>query len=284
VITHRLHNRADLGRLLGGLSSWDADSAGGAVPGLHVGDVGWALRDPDEAWSLHGWWDNATLLAVALCEGPVARPRVSPRHVSDRPLAEAVVNVVEALPGDRLWSDAPRGTQLRDVFESRGWLDDADDPWVCLHLDLRSWGGPSVPADEAHTCVGDRVAVQVAGFEGSSFTEEKWRRMSAGSVYRPSLDLVVREIEGTATAAGTAWLGVPGGSAVLEPVATHRDHRRAGHGTRLVQALAAACRDAAAQGVTVWTPRANGAAVAAYRAAGFAVVAEATSVWLDRSP
>jgi ribosomal protein S18 acetylase RimI-like enzyme len=282
VITHRLHNRTELGRLLSGLSVWDADPARGAVPGLHVGDVGWALRDPDESWSLHGWWDDGELLAVALCQGSVARPRVSPQHLPDRRLAEAVVDVVEALPGDQLWSDAPRNTELRVVFESRGWLDDAEDPWVCLHLDLRGWDGPSVAADEAHMCVRDRVGVQVAGFEGSSFTEEKWRRMSAGSAYRPRLDLVVRDSGGTATAAGTAWLGTPGGLAILEPVATHRLHRRAGHGTRLVQALAAACRAESAQGVTVWTPRANGAAVAAYRAAGFCVVAEATAVWLDR--
>jgi hypothetical protein len=196
VITHRLHNRTELGRLLSGLSVWDADPARGAVPGLHVGDVGWALRDPDESWSLHGWWDDAELLAVALCEGSVARPRVSPQHLPDRRLAEAVVDVVEALPGDQLWSDAPRNTELRVVFESRGWLDDAEDPWVCLHLDLRGWDGPSVAADEAHMCVRDRVGVQVAGFEGSSFTEEKWRRMSAGSAYRPRLDLVVRDSGG----------------------------------------------------------------------------------------
>lgn len=280
MVTHKLHSREDHGTLLAGLVAWDAD--GGPVPGLHLGDVGWAMRDPDDAWTLHGWWDDATLVAAALCEGPTARPRVAPQHRNDRRLAEAVADVVAALHGDQLWSDAALGTALREVLTDRGWVDDADDPWACLHLDLRTWRGRPVAAKEARTCISDRVAVQVAGFDGSSFTEEKWHRMAAGPGYRPALDLVVRDGDGPAAAAGTAWLGAPRGSAILEPVATHRDYRRSGHGTRTVHALAAACRDHGATGLTVWTPCSNEAAVAAYQAAGFAIVSEATAVWLNR--
>ena len=36
----------------------------------------------------------------------------------------------------------------------------------------------------------DRVAVQRAGFERSTFTEAAWQRMAAGPGYRRDLDLV----------------------------------------------------------------------------------------------
>lgn len=278
MLTHRHHGRDDHDQLVSALATWDA---GGPVPGLHVGDVCWALRDPDEDWSLEGWWEGSTLVALALCEGPIARPRVAPDHLADRAVARAVADVVEDLPGEDVWSDARPGTALRDELVDRGWVDDGD-PWACLYLGLDSWDPTPVRSEEAHTCVADRVGVQFAGFANSSFTEEKWRRMTGTAGYRPALDLVVRDEDGTATATGTAWLSVPGGTAIMEPVATHRDHRGAGHGTRIVHALTSACRDQGASGVNVWTPCSNEAAVATYRSAGFAVVAETSAVQLDR--
>jgi len=281
VLTHRVHCREDVGPLLRELAAWDA--GGGPVPGLHVGDLGWSLRDPDEVFSVHGWWDGEELLAVALCEGPLARPRVARRRLADREVAEAVADTVGSLEGEQVWSEAASGSALRAVFIERGWVDD-DDPWAGLHVDLRSWDVPPVPAGEARSCLADRVEVQRAGFDTSTFTEEKWHRMAASSVYRPELDLVVRDEDGVAVATGTAWLGVAGGTAILEPISTHRDHRRAGHGTRLVHALASACRDQGAAGLNVWTPCRQVGAVPAYEAAGLSVFGTATDVRLDRRP
>lgn len=70
-----------------------------------------------------------------------------------------------------------------------------------------------------------------------------------------------------AAIAGAWWAG-EGATAILEPVATHRDHRGRGWGVRVVTALITRLRDLGASGVTVCTPLSYVGAIATYRAAG----------------
>lgn len=274
MIEHRVVARPDQAGLVAAMAPWDA--AGAPVPALHPGDLGWSLRDPDGVAAVHAWWEAGELVAVALTEGSVARPRLAPGRQDDAAVGAAVADVVDALPGPRAWCDREPGgdNALAAALADRGWVPDAEEPWVCLHLDLTTWPGPDddATAERADGCPEDRVAAQLAGFANSTFSLEKWGRMAAGPVYDPGLDLLVRAADGSPAASGTAWLAVRGGTALLEPISTHRDHRRAGHARRVVHALAAACRERGAGGVTVWTPQGNEGAVPAYAAAGMVVV------------
>ncbi len=281
MVEHRLHTADDWAAPIRALERWDA--GGGPVTGLHAGDLGWALRQAGDDM-LHGWWEDDVLVAVALTEGPVARPRTAPDRTEDRDLAERVAAQIEALPGPELWSDADAGTALRDLLHERGWGADTGDPWVALHLPLA--GGlldVAEEAEEARGCVADRVLVQRSGFQGSTFTEEKWHRMAAGPGYRPELDLLVRTADGAPAAAATAWVGADGGTAILEPVATHPDHRRGGHARHVVLACARAAHRLGATDLCVATPARNDAAVNAYTRSGFTVVERFTAMTLGRA-
>ena len=89
---------------------------------------------------------------------------------------------------------------------------------------------PRVRPLAGETDVADRVAVQRAAFESSTFSVPRWRLMAAGPAYDRQLDLLARDEDGTPVAAGTAWSAGPGRCGLLEPVGTHRDHQRRGHG------------------------------------------------------
>jgi GNAT superfamily N-acetyltransferase len=173
------------------------------------------------------------------------------------------------MPGDQLWAEPPPATALRLELTSRGWDLDPE-PWVTLHADGERWqplaGRPVRRGDQDLT---GRVAVQRNGFVRSTFDEPSWHRMAAGPGFRADLDLVVLDHDGRAAAAGTGWLSVPGAPAILEPLATHPDHRGQGLGRAAVGAIVDACLAAGASGVSVCTPMTNTPAVATYVAAGF---------------
>jgi GNAT superfamily N-acetyltransferase len=123
--------------------------------------------------------------------------------------------------------------------------------------------------------------VQRQGFVRSTFDEPSWHRMAAGPGFRADLDLVVMDGDEPA-AAGTGWLSVDGGTAILEPLATHPDHRGKGFGRAAVAAIVDACLAAGASGVSVVTPRSNEAAVATYVAAGFRPVETVQGLTIKR--
>jgi ribosomal protein S18 acetylase RimI-like enzyme len=114
-----------------------------------------------------------------------------------------------------------------------------------------------------------RAAVQRAAFDRSTFTEERWHAMAAGSAYADARCLVAYDEQDTPVAAATAWSAGPGRPGLLEPVGVHRDHRGHGHGKAISIAAAAALRQMGSSSATVCTPSANVGAVAAYRSAGF---------------
>ena len=88
----------------------------------------------------------------------------------------------------------------------------------------------------------------------------------------------------TATRSGTAWWAGPGATAILEPVASHRDQRGRGWGVRVVTALVTRLRDLGASGVTVCTPLDYVGAIATYRAAGLHEVEHLRSLVRPATP
>lgn len=88
-------------------------------------------------------------------------------------------------------------------------------------------------------------------------------------MFTPRFDLLARNDDGVPVAAATFWFSGPGACARLEPMGTHPDHRRQGHGRRLIAAAARLLAEAGASGIGVTTPMSNEGAVALYRAAGF---------------
>lgn len=273
--------RADVPRLLAAIDAWPDRAR--PVTGLHPGDLGWSLRLPDDEvqGAIRAWWDHDDLLAYGLVEGVFGRYAVRPGREADATLAEALAGSCEELEGDEVFADVPAGTAVHDLLAARGWTLDPD-PWVALHADFSSWA-PAVDLTdvrvvEAADAVAERVAVQRAGFERSTFTEDAWHRMVAGPGYRRDLDLVVRTPDGRPAAIATAWWPGAGSTAILEPVATHRDLRGQGWGARVVAAVVTRLRDLGAPGVSVTTPADFTAAVATYRSAGLHDVAEVRSL------
>jgi predicted N-acetyltransferase YhbS len=280
MIQRRTHDRGSVGELLAGMSAWPHPER--VAAGLHPGDLGWHLRLADDALegAFVGWWDGEDLLAVALLEGVVGRFAVQPGRDRDADLGDQVAQVCRALVGDEVYVDLRPETATRRVLVGEGWTLDPD-PWVALHTDLGRWR-PAVDLDgarvvEAADDVAARVAVQRSGFENSTFTEEAWQRMAAGPAYRRELDLVV-VADGVAVSIATAWWAGVGATAILEPVATHHEHRAQGWGVRAVTALVTRLRDLGASGVTVCTPLDYTGAIATYRAAGLRPVEHFTSL------
>jgi predicted N-acetyltransferase YhbS len=280
VIARRTHDRTSAGELLAAMGAWPhPERVAGA---LHQGDLGWHLRFDDEAieGAFVGWWDGDTLLAVGLLEGVLGRFAVQPGRERDVDLAEHIAQACRALPGGEVFADLRAETATRRILTGEGWTLDPD-PWVVLHADLYRWSPAVEPGEatvvEAADAVADRVAVQRAGFEKSTFTEEAWHRMAAGPGYRRDLDLVM-VAGGTPVSIATAWWAGQGATAILEPVATHHDHRAHGWGVRAVTALVSRLRDLGASGVTVSTPIDYVGAIATYRAAGLVPVEHIRSV------
>lgn len=271
VVRHEVLDRDGVATVVPELQRWYAGAT--YATGVHPGDVGWHLRVADDvlSGSVHAWWGDGGLAAVAFVEDVVVRAQPHPALAGDAAVAGAVAEVVDAVPGPQVWADVPCGSALRHELVARGWSLDPD-PWVVLHAVGSTWvrtdrGEVTRGADD----VAGRVGVQRAGFERSTFDVPSWHRMAAGPGFRAELDLVVRA-DGAAAAAGTAWLSVPGGPAVLEPIATHPDHRGRGFGRAVSAALVGACLGLGACGVSVVTPVSNAAAVAAYRGAGMVPV------------
>jgi ribosomal protein S18 acetylase RimI-like enzyme len=280
LIERRAHDRTTVSELVAAMSAWPHPDRVAAE--LHHGDLGWHLRLDDDTiqGAFAGWWDDDDLLAVGLLEGAVGRFAVRPGLDRDVELGEHVAQACRDLEGEEVYADLRAETATRRILVGEGWYLDPE-PWVALHADLDTWS-PTAGLDgtsviEAVGAVDARVAVQRAGFENSTFSAEAWQRMSAGPGYRPDLDLVL-VAGGTPVSVATAWCAGEGATAILEPVATHRDHRGQGHGVRVVTASMRRLRELGASGVTVCTPLDNVGAIATYRAAGLRPVEQLTSL------
>lgn len=271
------------------LCGWEP--VGGYLGQLHIGDVGWMLRLPDDVVDagLHVWRDDrGAIVAVGLLHSPqVLALGVDPRLHLHVPLGERLAaDAVEVLSGGDMYVDAPFAAAVRTVLAAEGW-DLDDDPWPAFYRPLTVADASGTDADAVPVRSDDdlagRVAVQRVMFAATQSDETSWQRMRASASYDPDLDILLRA-EGVPVAAATAWSAGPGRCGLLEPVGTHRDHRGAGYGRRALIAACAALARAGASGVAVFTPGSNAPAVALYRSCGFRTVGLVASMRSATSP
>lgn len=260
--------------VLSELASWQQD---GLPVQLHPGDLGWQFRFGPAALAgaLRVWTVRGTAVAIGfLDEASLIRMAVRPSAEQDEELAQALVCDLEdpargVLTGDRVVVEARFGVALRSLLHQRGWVD--GDPWTPLTRDLQD---PVEVLDLRVEIIGpdraaERVAVQRAAFDGSSFTAGLWTVMSRSPAYRRARCLVGYDGQDNAVAAVTVWSAGAGRPGLLEPMGVHRDHRGHGYGTAITLAAASTLRDMGACSATVATPTSNAGAVATYASAGF---------------
>ncbi len=270
-----------LGALVAGLSSWQQD---GLPVQLHPGDLGWQWRfgSITLAEALRVWTADDTTMAIGFVgDASLIRMAIAPSADHDEELAQALLRDLEdpargILDAHKLIVEARFGTAFRSLLHSHGWVD--DDPWTPLVRDL------SDPVDArglrveivGPERVDDRVTVQRAAFDRSTFTAARWDEMSQSSAYQQGRCLVGFDGQDNAVAAVTVWSAGPGRPGLLEPMGVHRDHRSHGYGTAISVAAAAALQDVGASSAAVATPSSNEGAVATYAAAGFRRMPEVT--------
>ncbi len=262
-------NRDEITPALQALNSWTPPAD---LPGpLHSGDLGWALR-LDELVT-HLWLDGQTPVAVGFLDGPVMRLSLSPG--TDESL---LIEDVEKLTGEgEAWCDG------LEALEQHGWKPEEEQPWVRLAVPASAVAAGAVP-DLDPADVADRVAVQRAGFANSTFTVERWQRMRDSRAGHACVEVLIRTPTGEPASAVTGWLAGPGRCALIEPMATHPDHRGRGYGRAALARVCAALVQRGASGVAVLTPATNTAAVGVYRSAGFTVVGEQRDLYRAGDP
>ena len=263
-----------LGALVEDLASWQQE---GLAVQLHSGDLGWHWRFGSAALAeaLRVWTVDDTTVAIGFVDDDaVIRMAVAPSADRDEELAEELVRDLEdptraVRDAARVTVEARFGTAFRSRLRRRGW--DEVDPWTPLVRDLRD------PVEESGLRVEvvgpgqvkDRVAVQLAAFDRSTFTTEKWHEMAQAPAYARARCLLGYDRHDHPVAAVTVWSAGPGRPGLLEPMGVHRDHRGHGHGTAICLAAARALRDLGSSSATVATSSSNAAGVATYAKAGY---------------
>jgi ribosomal protein S18 acetylase RimI-like enzyme len=263
-----------LSEAVGVLREWQYE---GAPMQLHPGDLGWFWRFGAEATAaaVRTWSQDGQILAVGLLDSPnLLRMTIAPDAQRDEELAQQLVADMNqpahgVFTQGTVYVEAPTGVLVQDLLSEDGWS--TDELWTPLRRDLTEpVKDPGVRIEvigpgQAHV----RAAVQRAAFDRSTFTDERWHTMAAGSPYADARCLVAYDDQANAVAAVTVWsagLGKPG---LLEPMGVHREHRGHGYGKAISVAAAAALRELGSSSAIVCTPSSNVGAVAAYKSAGF---------------
>ncbi|MFI6422622.1 GNAT family N-acetyltransferase [Streptomyces sp. NPDC050842] len=263
-----------LGEALDVLREWQDE---GAPAQLHPGDLGWFWRSGAEATAaaVRTWSRDGRILAVGLLDGPgLLRLTIAPDARQDEELARRLVDDVAepergVLPGGKASIEAPMDALVQDLLSGAGWR--ADELWTPLRRDLTEpVDDPGVRIEVAGPeRAGAFAAVLRSAFDVSTFTEERWHVMAAGSAYADARCLIAYDDQGDAVAAVTVWSAGPGKPGLLEPMGVHREHRGQGHGRAISLAAAAALRELGSSSAIVGTPSSNVGAVATYESAGF---------------
>ncbi|MEU6788307.1 GNAT family N-acetyltransferase [Nonomuraea angiospora] len=275
-----------LSEVVGVLREWQYE---GAPMQLHPGDLGWFWRFGAEATAaaVRTWSRDGRILAIGLLDQPdLLRLTIAPDAQRDEELARRLAeDVTEPERGVLIEGkanvEAPMRALVQDLLSENGW--NADEPWTPLRRDLTEpVKDPGVRIEvigpeRAHV----RSAVQRASFDGSTFTDERWHAMAAGSPYADARCLVAYDDQGDAVAAVTVWSAGPGRPGLLEPMGVHREHRGHGHGKAITVAAAAALQELGSSSAIVCTPSSNVGAVATYRSAGFQPLPEIRDKYRD---
>ncbi|GGU02154.1 GNAT family N-acetyltransferase [Streptomyces lateritius] len=263
-----------LSKLVGVLRGWQDD---GAPMQLHPGDLGWFWRFGAEATAaaVRAWSRDGQILAIGLLDGPeLLRLTIAPDAQRDEELAHQLVEDLTepergVLMKGKVYVEAPMGALVQDLLFEDGW--NTDEPWTPLRRDLTEpVKDPGVRIkvigpEQAHV----RTGVQRASFDRSTFTDERWHAMAAGTPYADARCLVAYDDQGNAVAAVTVWSAGPGKPGLLEPMGVHRNHRGHGYGKAITVAAAASLQELESSSAIVCTPSSNAGAVATYKAAGF---------------
>ncbi|MGC4191178.1 MAG: GNAT family N-acetyltransferase [Thermomicrobiales bacterium] len=253
--------------------------------GMQAGDFGWLLRN-GAAWMTQRFLvctdDGGEIVAGGFREGDDGLwLQVDPARFFDASMAQVIVDGLQEV-GLREVSGPAAPSAVRAELARRGATVDPD-PWPHLWKPLTDADLAEVPnvfSTGEEALIAERIAVQRSAFANSTFTREKWDAMAAGPLFRSELDLVALNDAGTGVSALTAWLPEGMSCGVIEPMGTHRDHWRQGHGTRVLRASFAALRQLGATGVRVGVERKNAPAIAAYLHVGFRVVGYDTTLRL----
>ncbi len=256
-------------RAISALAAWEPE--GGCGTGIHAGDLGWASRLDEVEPRI---WENESgdVVAVGLSESAEEiYLSIAPTHRHDLALAQTMRSDLAGVPA----VDAPVESTLRALLVADG-RRASDSPWTVLYRatapeDLEVTDDAAAPLD-GPVDVADRVAVQRASFERSTFTVERWRQLAASTAYDGRFELLLRTPSGEPAAAATGWSSRPGSCGLLEPVGTMPEHRGHGYGRRVVLAVCRALARAGATGVRVMTPGTNEAAVRLYQSCGFRTI------------
>ena len=248
---------------------------------LHPGDLGWNWSHGAEvtAATVRTWRRDGRLVAIGLLDEPrVLRMAIAPESGDDDELAQQLLADVSqprrgVLPAGEASIEARFGDAFRASVVADGWVD--GEAWTPLVRDLTQPVEDSglrvevVGAEPAPERLRDRVSVQRASFDTSTFTEERWRAMASGPAYADARCLVAYDDAGAAVATATVWSAAPGRPGLIEPLGAHRDHRGRGHGRAITLACASALRELGSSSALVCTPSANVRGVATYVSAGF---------------
>ena len=243
---------------------------------LHPGDLGWNWSFGAEATAaaIRIWSRDGQILAVGFMDSPsLVRLAVAPDARDDQELVHQMVldlgEPERVLPQGDASVEARFGGFFCESLVARGWV--GGESWTPLRRDLTEPVGESglAIAVVGTELVRERAALQRASFEGSTFSEDRWRAMAKGVPYADARCLIAYDEDNTAVAVVTVWSAGPGRPGLLEPMGVHRDHRGHGYGTAITLAAATALRQMGSSSATVCTRSANVGAVATYRSAGF---------------
>jgi GNAT superfamily N-acetyltransferase len=214
-----------------------------------------------------------------LDEPDLLRLAFAPEALDDEELSRRIVDDCSdpgrgVLIEGKVYFEAPTAGVIQELLTKDGWT--LDEPWQPLRRDL---AGPVEDGGLTIETVGpdsaaERTAIQRASFDGSTFTDDRWHAMAAGTPYATARCLLGRDAQGTAVAGVTVWSAGEGKPGLLEPMGVHRDHRGRGYGQAITLAAAAALRELGASSALVSTPCFNVGAVATYESAGFAPLAQ----------
>jgi ribosomal protein S18 acetylase RimI-like enzyme len=265
-------DRAGVAELLREMAAWTP--AGAPADTVHIGDLGWHLRFEDEivAGTIVRWDRGGDLVAVAIREETSAWLALAPSVGTDPVFAAEFAPAVTALlgAGEARLTVAPDWPVAKLLGEA-GW--ETELRWPVFVRDLAA--APAWPSGAelvTPQTAAERVAVQRSAFDGSTFSVPRWEQMMSAPAGEFAVDLLVRDADGYAAAAATAWFAGTGRCGLLEPVGTHADHRGRGHGRTVVLAACGALAQRGASAAAVVTPETNGAGVRLYLSAGFDIV------------
>jgi ribosomal protein S18 acetylase RimI-like enzyme len=277
-ITVELATPDSLGEIVEALAAWQ--HTGGPVQ-LHPGDLGWSWRQGARqlAEEVRLWARDGQILAVGMVDSGLIRMGIAPSVDEDTAFAARLLADLSdpeqgLLPAGAGAVEARFGAAFRALLHHSGWK--ADEPWTPLSRELNepvADNGLRIEVIEADSIreriVQDRIAVQRASFDNSTFTLERWRTMAAAAPYRQARCLVGYDRDDNAVAAVTVWSAGKGRPGLLEPLGVHRDHRGHGYGRAISVAAAAALQEMGSSSATVCTPSSNVGGVATYVSAGF---------------